>query len=577
MTLERPLLPDVRTPPLDEIGAAVTATARSGVARLDETSDLWWKNAVFYCVDIKTFLDFDGDGCGDLPGLTHRIDHIAGLGATCIWLMPFHPSPRRDDGYDITDFYGVDPRLGSLGDFARFVRMAGDRGLRVIIDLVANHTSNLHPWFLHARSSPDSPFRDWYVWRDEPPEEETEVVFPGEEESAWAYDEVAGQYYLHHFRSEQPDLNLANAAVRDEMVKVMGFWLALGVSGFRVDAVPFLVEGREQAHELMRSMRAFMGRRFGEGVLLGECNLPFDEQLAYFGPHGDELNLAFSFIVNQALWLSFARGDATPLADVVAQIPDIPHDAAWANFVRNHDELSLDKLTEEERQEVFAAFAPDEDMRSYGRGIRRRLPSMVGGDQRRIRMAYSLMFSLPGAPVLLYGEEIGLADNLDEDARLAVRPPMQWSAEQHAGFSPPGDQRLFRGLCTGAFAPEHVNVAAQRRDRASLLNWMERLIRRRRECPEIGWGRATHIPCAPEVFAHRCDWRDVTLVAAHNLSDQTIKTALRLDDVTEEDELFDLRSETEPPALHDGCLEVVLEPYGYRWLRVRRAGMRMLP
>jgi len=379
--------------------------------------------------------------------LTQRVDYLAGLGVTWLWLMPFHPSPRRDDGYDITDFYGVDPDLGSLGDFARFVRMARDSGLRVIVDLVANHTSDCHPWFEAARISPDSPFRDWYIWRDEPPDEPSEVVFPGEEDSAWTYDEQAGQYYLHHFRAAQPDLNLANPDLRDEMVKVMGFWLALGVSGFRVDAVPFLLEDREHAYDLLRSMRACMSRRFGEGILLGENNMPPQEQLDYFGPHGDMLNMQFNFVLNQAMHLAFARADPEPLERALEALPDIPPDAAWANWVRNHDELRLDKLSDEEREEVFSVFGQDPDTRIYGRGLRRRLPSMVDGDERRARLAYSLMFSLPGTPILFYGEEIGMAENLEVEGRLAVRPPMQWSAEEHAGFSPPGERELVRPLC----------------------------------------------------------------------------------------------------------------------------------
>jgi trehalose synthase len=415
---------DPRVP--EAIAATRTAVADTGVLRLDETSDLWWKNAVLYCLDVKTFLDFDGDGCGDLPGLIHRMDHLAGLGVKCLWLMPFHPSPRRDDGYDITDFYAVDPRLGSLGDFARLVRMARDRGMRVIVDLVVNHTSDQHPWFEASRANGDSVFRDWYVWREEPPEEEMEVVFPTEEDSAWSYDEQAGAHYLHHFLGEQPDLNLANPAVRDEMVKVMGFWLALGVSGFRVDAVPFLLEDREHAHELLRDMRAFMTRRFGEGILLGEVNLVPEEQLEFFGSHGDELNMQFNFVLNQAMYLAFARGEGAPLERALDALPDLPQDTGWANFVRNHDELTLDKLSDAEREEVFAAFGPEESMQMYGRGLRRRLPSMVGGDPRRVRLAYSLMFSLPGTPVLFYGEEIGMAENLEVEGRLAVRAPMQW-------------------------------------------------------------------------------------------------------------------------------------------------------
>ncbi|MFL5827097.1 MAG: alpha-amylase family protein [Thermoleophilaceae bacterium] len=559
------------------IAAARSSPQQPSVVRIDETSDLWWKNAIVYCVDVKTFLDFDGDGCGDLQGLIHRIDYLAGIGVTCLWLMPFYPSPRRDDGYDITDFYSVDPRLGSLGDFTQLVRTARDRGIRVIIDLVGNHTSDLHPWFQAARSDPRSPFRDWYVWRDQP-EDLTEVVFPGHEDSAWTYDEEAGQYYMHHFMRHQPDLNLTNPAVRDELIKVMAFWVSLGVSGFRMDAVPFLLDERDHAHELLRAMRAFMGRRFGEGILLGEVNLPASDQREFFGKHGDELNLQFNFRLNQAMYLAFARRDATPLENVVESMPRIPPDAAWANFVRNHDELSLDKLTEEEREEVFDAFGGEPEMRLFGRGLRRRLPTMVGGDERRIRLAYSLVFSLPGAPVLFYGEEIGMGENPEVPGRLAVRPPMQWSGDEEAGFAPPGTGELVRPIVEDEkFGPEAVNVADQRRDRNSMLNWMERLIRRRRECPEIGWGRPSCVPCDDGVFAHRCDWRNVPFVAVHNLTDERREVSLELDDLEKDDVVISLLDNESPTPVNGAHVKVALDPYEGRWLRVRHAGQRVLP
>src|SRR4051794_21504263 len=525
-----------------------------------------------------TFLDFDGDGCGDLQGLQQRLDYLSGLGVTCLWLMPFHPSPRRDDGYDVTDFYGVDDRLGTLGDFAQLVRTARDRGIRVIIDLVANHTSDQHPWFQHSRSSRDSPFRDWYVWCDEPGEEPEAIVFPGVEDTAWTFDEEAGQYYLHHFLHTQPDLALANPAVCDEIIKVMGFWLAVGVSGFRMDAVPFLIDNREEACDLVRRMRAFMTRRLGEGILLGEVNLPRPEQEQFFGPNGDRLNLQFDFQLNQAMYLAFARHDPEPLSRTLADRPETHADVGWANFVRNHDELTLDKLSDGEREEVFAAFGPDPSMQLYGRGLRRRLPTMVGGDERRIRLAYSLMFSLPGTPVLFYGEEIGMGENLDVEGRLAVRPPMQWSDEEHGGVAPGGAPQLVRPVVDApGFAPADVNVADQRRDRASLLNWMERLIRRRRECPEIGWGTAAEVPCTDGVFAHRCDWREITLVAAHNLTDRDVEVTLRLDDLQDGDQLLNVLGDEDPPEPEGTSVALALGPYGHRWLRVRRAGQRMLP
>ena len=386
-------------------------------------------------MDVETFLDSDGDGCGDLAGLTERIDYLAGLGVSCLWLMPFYPSRQRDDGYDITDFYGVDGRLGTPGDFTELIRTAADRGIRVIADLVVNHTSDQHPWFQAARDR-GSRHHGFYVWADEKPQEKPgDVVFPDRETSNWAWDPKARQWYLHRFYSHQPDLNIANPAVRDEIAQVVGYWLDQGLAGFRVDAVPFLIEpiglpegALADPHEFLRDVRRFIGRRRGDAILMGEVNLPPEQQRAFFGDEdGDELHMVLSFVVNQAMYLALARGDASPLRAALESLPAIPEDCQWANFVRNHDELTLDKLSEDERAEVFAAFGPEEELQLYGRGLRRRLPTMVGGDERRMRMLYSLAFALPGTPVLFYGEEIGMAENLAIPGRYSVRAPMQWS------------------------------------------------------------------------------------------------------------------------------------------------------
>jgi trehalose synthase len=543
------------------------------------TSDLWWKSAVIYCLDVETFFDWDGDGNGDLRGLTERVDYLAGLGISCIWLMPFQPSPNRDDGYDITDYYGVDSRLGSLGDFVALVRTAKDRGLRVIIDLVVNHTSDRHPWFRAARASRTSEFRDFYVWADKPPDKpKAEVVFPDAEDSIWSYDDKAGQYYLHHFYSHQPDLNIGKPRVREEIAKVIGFWLELGVDGFRMDAVPFLLETGGIAgdveldpHDFLRDLRSFVARRRGDALLLGEVNLPADDLPQYFGGvDGDEVQLLFNFPLMQATYLSFARHDATALAAALTNTVRQTDDQQYANFLRNHDELTLDKLTAKERDEVFAAFGPDEEMQLFGRGLRRRLPSMFGGDAQRIRMAYSLMFSLPGTPVLFYGEEIGMAENLAIDGRASVRSPMQWSDDRNGGFSTARPSRLRRPVVEGQYGPLAVNVAAQRRDNDSLLNWMERLIRRRRETPELAWGDWQVLTSdVPAVFAHRCDWDGGTVVALHNLAAEPCEVRVDLDAVDEGARLDDLLDER--PAfetLGGKTVELTLEGYGFRWFRL---------
>jgi trehalose synthase len=543
--------------------------------KITDTSDLWWKTAVIYCLDVETYLDSDGDGIGDFAGLGRRIDYLADLGVTCIWLMPFYPSPDVDDGYDITDFYGVDPRLGSHGDLVEVIRTAKDRGMRVIVDLVVNHTSDRHPWFLNARRGRNAKFRDFYVWVDEPPKKQAEVVFPGEESSVWELDEASGQYFLHSFYREQPDLNIANPRVRDEIAKSIGFWLELGISGFRVDAVPFLIEappGTEigDPHEYLRDIRRFLQRRSSEAVLLGEVNLPFDQQLEYFGVDGaEELTMQFDFLSMQALYLSLARSDPAPLIRALSSRPVTAPEAQWANFVRNHDELTLDKLTDAEREEVFEAFAPDERQRVYGRGIIRRIPPMLSGDPRRIRMVYSLLFALPGTPVLFYGEEIGMGENLDIPGRMSVRTPMQWSDDENAGFSRAPASRLRRPVVEGRYGPLSVNVAEQRRDPESLLSWIERLTRRRRETPEIGWGTFEVLKAdSHAVFAHRCDWEGRTVVAVHDLEAETEVVKVDLGDVggrTRIDDLFD--GEAAVATLDDTTLELKLEGYGFRWFR----------
>ncbi|MFF1632680.1 alpha-amylase family protein [Leifsonia sp. NPDC058248] len=554
--------------------------------KVSDTSDLWWKSAVMYCLDVETYLDGDGDGIGDLGGLATRLDYLAELGVTCLWLMPFYPSPDRDDGYDITDFYGVDRRLGHFGDFVEVIRIARDRGMRVIVDLVVNHTSDQHPWFKAARSSPDSPFRDYYVWRDEPPKNQPAPVFPDQETSDWQYDEKAGQYYQHVFYRQQPDLNITDERVRDEIAKVIGFWLQLGVSGFRIDAVPFLlqtdgiIDGSRRLpdpHAYLRSLRSFLNRRAGEGIFLGEVNLSREGQNEFFGgAEGDELTMQFDFISMQNLYLSLARGDARPLVKALLSRPEGSPDIQWANFVRNHDELTLDKLTTEERDEVFAAFGPEERMQVYGRGLIRRLPPMLDGDPRRIRMVYSLLFSLPGTPVLFYGEEIGMGENLDIGGRMSVRTPMQWSSGRNGGFSTARKSRLRNPLTEGGFGPEHVNVAQQRRDPDSLLQFMRTLIRHYRNERELGWG-AFEVLDQPDaaVLAHSLTSGDRVLIALHNFGSEPREVQLALGGAARDagaddgsaDRLTDLFT-GEEFALDRGRVGVPLDGYGYRWLRL---------
>ncbi|MBD1538129.1 trehalose synthase [Arthrobacter sp. S13_S34] len=563
--------------------------------RLAETSDLWWKNAVIYCLDVETFFDDDGDGTGDFAGLTQRVDYLAALGVTCIWLMPFYPSPDRDDGYDVTDFFTVDPRLGTMGDLVEFMRAARDRGMRVIADFVVNHTSDQHPWFVEARKSTDNKYRDYYVWRsDTPPDTSSEVVFPGEEDSLWEKDDATGEWYLHMFAKHQPDLNVTNPDVRNEIAKAMGLWLELGLDGFRLDAVPFFLETRGQPrdeaanldpHGFLAALRSFVSRRNGSAVLLGEVNLPYKEQVEFFGgPDGNELNMQFDFMSMQYIYLSLARGDARPLAETLKSRPPLHPDNQWAMFVRNHDELTLDKLSDGEREVVFAAFGPQKNMQIYGRGLRRRLPPMLGGDPERLRMVYSLMFALPGTPVLFYGEEIGMGEDLRQKSRAAVRTPMQWTDDKNGGFSTAKVADLVAPLARGEYGPEHVNAAAAKRDPDSLFNFMVTLIRRYRESAELGWGEFSIIDQPePAVFAHTCSTDTGALVLLHNFGEEPVKVSGTLGtedgprNAFKDAILLDLFDGDNVPLDPDGGFKVELGRYGYRWYRLHRKGDRLAP
>jgi trehalose synthase len=550
-----------------------------------ETGDLWWKNAVFYCADIETFYDWNGDGIGDIRGMTERIEYLFDLGVTCLWLMPFYPTARKDDGYDIVDFFGVDQRLGNLGDFVELVRTARSKGIRVIIDFVMNHTSDAHPWFKSARRSKDDAYRDYYVWSEtEPQSSPADVVFPDQEDSIWEREPKTGEWYLHHFYKHQPDLNIANPKVQEEISRTLGFWLQLGVSGFRVDAVPFLFArdgapgdpGVFDPYEYLGDVRNFVNRRVGDAVLLGEVNVPYDDQKTFFGgPDGDGLNMQFDFIAMQNMYLSLARGDAGPLAAALRERPPLDETSQWANFVRNHDELTLDKLGESERQEIFDAFGPEPEMQLYGRGLRRRLPSMLGGDERRMRMVYSLAFSLPGTPVLFYGEEIGMAENLDIPGRFAVRGPMQWTHDQNGGFSRAAPRRLPRPVTDGLYGPERINVAEQRHDHQSFWWFIRDLIYTYRQQPEIGWSTAEVLDQPnPAVLAHCCrEKTGWTMVALHNFGADRCMVPIQIADAPEGSTLVDL---LDGLSVHEldakGRLEIGLDGYGYRWLRLMRPG-----
>jgi maltose alpha-D-glucosyltransferase/alpha-amylase len=540
-------------------------------------NDLWYKNAVIYCLSVATYMDANGDGIGDFQGLMRRLDYLQGLGVTALWLMPFQPSPCKDDGYDVADYYGVDPRYGTLGDFVEFTRGCEQRGMRVLIDLVVNHTSNEHPWFKKACRDPKSKYRDWYVWSSKKPKNaDSGVVFPGVQKSTWNYDKTAKAYYFHRFYDFQPDLNTANPDVQAEILKIMGFWLRLGVSGFRMDAVPFVIAKKGAAvtrpaeqYDMLRAFSEFLTWRKGEAIILAEANVLPDTDLKYFGDSGERLQMMFNFDVNQHLFFALAGSDSRPLIKALKDTKPRPPTAQWGQFLRNHDELDLGRLSKKQRETVFAAFGPDENMQLYQRGIRRRLAPMLQGDRRRLELAYSLMMTLPGTPVVRYGDEIAMGDDLRLPERNCARTTMQWSTEPNGGFTK-RDKPVMPVISDGPYSFQHVNVAAHRRDPNSLLNWMERIIRLRKEVPEIGWGDFSFLPSGkPQVLAMRYAWRNNSVLCVHNLSSepQEVHLSLPYDDEAN-CTLVNLLSEDHSHPDNKGQHRILFEPYGYRWFRV---------
>jgi maltose alpha-D-glucosyltransferase / alpha-amylase len=531
----------------------------------------WYRNAVFYSLSVETFMDGNGDGVGDFAGLRRRLDYLESLGVDALWLAPIQPTPNRDDGYDITDYYGVDGRLGSSGDLADLLFEADGRGLRVILDLVVNHTSERHPWFVDARASDRSRYRDWYVWAEKRPRAvRSGVVFPGVQGSTWSYDRGARSWYFHRFYDFEPDLNLENPRVREEIHRIVSYWLRLGVSGFRLDAVPFLIEkpkpdgGPAQLRfEYLQELREIVQWRRGDAILLGEANVvPRDDQ--HYFADGAGLHMMFNFWVNQHLFAALATGDARPLATALTQTRKIPAGAQWAHFLRNHDELDLGRLANDQREAVFARFAPHRSMQLYGRGIRRRLAPMLG-DQRRLEFAYSLLFSLPGAPVLRYGEEIGMGENLRLKERDAIRTPMQWADGANGGFST-GDRVVRPLVDRGPYRFEAVNVEEQLRRPASLLRWMTRMIRVRKECPEIGAGEWRILPTrSHHVLAVVYEREESVVLCVHNFDEEPREITLDANSCGG-DRLRSLLGSGESHGA-GGRHRLLLEPLGYDWYR----------
>ncbi len=499
-------------------------------------SPLWYKNAVFYQVYVRAFCDSNRDGHGDFPGLTSKLDYFAELGVDCLWIMPMYPSPLNDDGYDIADYYDIHPDYGTLDDFKTFLHEAHRRGLRVITDLVLNHTSDQHPWFQQARKSKDNPYRDYYVWSDSDQKYQgVRIIFLDVEKSNWSFDETTGQYYWHRFYASQPDLNYDNPAVREEMKNVVRFWLDLGVDGFRADAVPYLFE-REgtscenlpETHAYLKELRALIDHRYPGRVLLCEANMWPEDVRAYFG-EGDEFHMGFHFPIMPRIFMAIKKGDAADMIDILNRTPEIPETCQWVTFLRNHDELTLEMVTEEERQWMWEQYAPEPRMR-LNLGIRRRLAPLLDNDRRKIELANSLLFTLPGSPILYYGDEIGMGDNIWLPDRNGVRTPMQWDDGPAAGFSTAPPDRLYAPIIDSpAYNPARVNVAAARSDPASLFHTIRRMIAARKQHNVFGWGAFSWADC--DTTAVAAFWREhegARLLSLNNLRDETQTITVKL-------------------------------------------------
>lgn len=528
----------------------------------------WFDRAVVYQILPEVYKDGSGNGHGDLDGIRQALDYLVNLGVTCLWLAPFYTSPRRDDGYDIADYYSIDSRFGSAGDLVRLFEEAEARQLRIIIDITFSHTSIDHPWFQEARSDPESVYRDYYVWSDEPLEREGDENLVGVGR-VWTFDEEAGQYYHHSFYEHQPDLNTTNERLQLEMRKIFGYWLRLGVSGFRLDAVPHMLKGRGHAEaggfDLLAKLRGFVSEQNPDAVLMGEVDADPPDYAPFFGD-GERLQEILNFYLPGNAFLALAERDAGHLRHVFEALPRPPAGGQFANFLRNHDELDLERLTPDDRQKVLDTFAPEETMQIYGRGSRRRLAPMLGGDLARLRLAHSLLLSLPGTPVMYYGDEIGMGDDLSQRERESVRTPMQWSHRENGGFSrAPKDQLVKSPIDAGPFSYQEVNVAAQLRRPGSLLDWVQHAVRARHLCPELGRGEPRFFDAGdPAVLAHACESQGKHVLALHNLGEDELSVELSESEPWF-DELLEIFSDQDYPDQEGGRFK--LGPSGFRWFR----------
>jgi len=534
----------------------------------------WYKNAIIYSLDIEAFMDSNDDGIGDFPGLMARLPYLSELGINCVWLLPFYDSPNKDDGYDVRNYFEVDKRLGDLGHFTEFVNAATKVGIRILIDLVVNHTSEEHFWFKEAVKDKASKYWDFYVWANEKPENDAEFLIFGKDQgnSNWEYHKEAKTWYYHTFYQDQPDLNMTNPEVQEEVFRIVDFWLKLGISGFRNDAAPHMIREKgnhkfdNDPHDIFRRLRKYISEKNPEAVLLAEVDVEVDEYMNFFGKN-DQMHMLFNFYINNYLFLTFARERATPLINALHQLPELSYDEQMVNFLRNHDELDLERLSPAEREEVFKVFAPEEDMRIFDRGIRRRLAPMFKNDFQKLEMAYSLLLTLPGTPVLRYGQELGMGEDLTKEGRKSVRTVMQWTAEKNGGFSNAPTKKLAQGIITkGSSSYKNINAKAQSLAPESLLNWMIKAIWVRKKLHEIGTGKYEILKVnSDKVIAMHYKSESSLVLILHNFSNEAVTVKVDLKD--QEGYLNIFGNVNYENYTSENDLE--LTAYGYRWMKKR--------
>jgi maltose alpha-D-glucosyltransferase / alpha-amylase len=529
--------------------------------------NLWYKDAVFYEISVRAFKDGNGDGHGDLHGLIEKLDYLQTLGVDCIWIMPIYPSPLNDDGYDIADYYAVDQTFGSLDDLKELIAAAHARNIRIVMDLVLNHTSSAHPWFQDSRADRNSPYRDYYVWSDTDEKyREARIIFIDTEPSNWTWDETAGQYYWHRFYASQPDLNFDNPRVQEEMLNIARFWLDLGIDGFRADAVPYLFE-REgtncenlpETHAFLKKLRSFMDEHYPDCILLCEANQYPEDVRQYFGD-GDEFHMGFHFPIMPRIYMALKKGRYGDMAEIMRRTPAIPENCQWCTFLRNHDELTLEMVTPEERDWMWEQYAPEPRMK-LNRGIRRRLAPLLDNDRRRIELANSLLFTMPGSPIIYYGDEIGMGDNIDLPDRNGVRTPMQWDDSANGGFT---TGKPYSEFVKGELGYSQVNVAAQMKDPGSLFHSLQRMIALRKKHAAFGSSSMEWLETDnPAVAVYLRRHQDDTVLILNNLSSSVETVNLPPEYQTTYLDLFAGRTNTFKESL-------TLQPYSYLWLQLSR-------